>query len=92
MLHTETIKYETVIGYLFINLFVPGMRFKKCIFHSRFTIGIFRYFYDNAIRWMPRDLTDNKSTLVQVMVLVQFGNKSLPEPILTQFNVAIWRH
>ena len=24
-------------------------------------------FYDNIIRWMPQDLTDDKSTLVQVM-------------------------
>ena len=29
-------------------------------------IGLFRS-YDNALRWMPYDLTDDKSTLVQVM-------------------------
>ena len=30
-------------------------------------IGIFRSSYDNAIRWIPRDLTDGKSTLDQAM-------------------------
>ena len=40
-------------------------------------------------RWMPLDLTDDKSTLVQVMAS---GNKPLPDRILTQIYVAIWRH
>ena len=30
-------------------------------------IGIFRSSHDNALRWMPQDLTDDKSTLAQVM-------------------------
>ena len=30
-------------------------------------IGIFRSSHDNAFKWMPQDLTDDKSTLVQVM-------------------------
>ena len=30
-------------------------------------IGIFRSSYDNALWWIPQDLTDDKSTLVQVM-------------------------
>ena len=30
-------------------------------------IGIFRSSHDNAFRWMPQDLTDDKSRLVQVM-------------------------
>ena len=30
-------------------------------------IGIFTYSHDNPLRWMPRDLTDDKSTLVEVM-------------------------
>ena len=29
---------------------------------------MFRSLYDNALRWIPQDLTDEKSTLVQVMV------------------------
>ena len=39
------------------------------------------------------DLTDDKSTLVQVINgLVPSGNQPLPEPMLTQISVAIWRH
>ena len=34
---------------------------------------------------MPRNVTDDKSTLVQVKPL-------LPEPMLTQFHAAIWRN
>ena len=30
-------------------------------------IGIFRSSHDNALQWMPQDLTDDKSILVQVM-------------------------
>ena len=30
-------------------------------------IGIFISSHDNVLQWMPQDLTDNKSTLVQVM-------------------------
>ena len=39
---------------------------KNGIFNLVLLIGIFRS-YDNAFRWMPQDLTDDKSTLVQVM-------------------------
>ena len=38
-----------------------------------------------APRSMPQDITDDKSTLVQVMV--PSGNKPLPEPKLNQFCV-----
>ena len=40
---------------------------KNVIFNFVLLIGIFRSSYDNAFRWMPHDLTDDKSTLVQVM-------------------------
>ena len=40
--------------------------------------------YEIALRWMPLDLTDDKSTLVQV----PHGTKPLPEPMLTQVYVA----
>ena len=30
-------------------------------------IGIFRSSHDNALQWMPQDLTDDKSALVQVI-------------------------
>ena len=40
---------------------------KNVIFNLVSLIGIFRSSHDNALRWMPWDLTDDKSTLVQVM-------------------------
>ena len=44
------------------------MQFLKMEFLIFFLpIGIFRSSHDNALWWMPHDLTDDKSTLVQVM-------------------------
>ena len=40
---------------------------KHLIFNLAFLIGIFKSSYDNILRWMPQGLTDDKSTLVQVM-------------------------
>ena len=40
---------------------------KNVIFNLVLLIRIFRSSYDNALRWMPQDLTDDQSTLVQVM-------------------------
>ena len=34
-------------------------------------IGIFKSSNDNVLRWMPQNLTDDKSTLVQVMAWQQ---------------------
>ena len=45
----------------------PGCHFKTAIFNIVLLIAIFISSKDNALRWMPRDLTDDKSTLVQVM-------------------------
>ena len=45
----------------------PGCHFKTAISNLVLLIGIFTSSKDNAVRWMPRDLTDDKSTLVQVM-------------------------
>ena len=42
------------------------------------------------LRWMPQNAFDDKSTLIQVNGLVPSGTKSLPEPMLTQFYVAMW--
>ena len=39
--------------------------------------------------WIKQDITDDKSTLVQVF-LVSLDNK--PEPMLAGFSDAIWRH
>ena len=40
---------------------------KNVIFNLVLLIGIFRSSHDNACWWVPQDLTDDKSTLVQVM-------------------------
>ena len=56
---------------LCINSLAPGRPrcdFKTAIFNLILLIGIFASSKDNALRWMPRDLTDDKSTLHQVMV------------------------
>ena len=53
-----------------INSLAPGRSecdSKNVIFNLVLLIGIFRCSHHNALRWMPRDLTDHKSTLVQVM-------------------------
>ena len=44
-----------------------GCDFENAIFVLVTVIGIFRISYDNTARWIPRDLADDESTLVQVM-------------------------
>ena len=53
-----------------INSLAPGRSkcdFKNVIFNLALLIGIFKSSYDKVLRWMPQDLTDDKSTLIQVM-------------------------
>ena len=53
-----------------INSLTPrrfGCDFKNLIFNLVSLIGILRSLYDNALRWMPQNIIDDKSTLVQVM-------------------------
>ena len=60
----------TCIPHIFINSLVPGRSawdFKNIIFNFVLLIGKVRSSYNDAFRWMLRDLTDDKSTLVQVM-------------------------
>ena len=45
----------------------PYVIFKSVIFNLALLIAIFKSSYDDVLRWMPQDLTDDKSTLVQVM-------------------------
>ena len=76
------------------NSLVPGRSgcdFKIAIFNLFLLIGIFRYSYENVFGWMPRDLIDEKSRLVQIMTLC-CQSASQPEPMLTQVCVAIWHH
>ena len=44
-----------------------GFNFKSVIFNLVLLIHIFRSSYDNALRWMSWNLSEDKSTLVQVM-------------------------
>ena len=56
-------------GAININSLAPGRprcHFKTAIFNLVLLIGIFTSSKDNALRWMPRDLTD-RSTLVLAM-------------------------
>ena len=76
-----------------INSLAPGIfqfSFRKVIFKLTLVNGGI-ISYEIGLRWMLQDLCDDKSTLVQVMAC-RSGNKPLPEPVLTQIYVAIWRH
>ena len=50
------------------------------------------YFDSNITQSFCKDQIDNKATLGQVKAWCYTGNKLLPEPMVTQFNDAIWRH
>ena len=50
-----------------VNSLAPGRSQCNVIFILALVIGIFRSSHDNALWWMPQDLTDDQSTLVQVM-------------------------
>ena len=57
-------------SFFFFNSLAPGRSqcdFKNVIFNLALLIGTFKSSYDNVLRWMPQDLTDDKSALVQVM-------------------------
>ena len=58
---------------------------------NRFILVIHAYGFscENALRLMSVILADGKSTSVQVM---DWCNKPLPEPMLTQMDVAMWHH
>ena len=65
-----TLKVGVSSCIILINSLAPGRSecdSKNVIFNLVLLIGIFRSSHDNALRRMPQDLTDDKSTLVQVM-------------------------
>ena len=54
----------------FFNSLAPGrfqFNFRKVLFKLTLVNGGCGIFYEIALRWMPQDLTNDKSTLVQVM-------------------------
>ena len=73
--------------YLTFNSLTPGKLKKKnnnnnlVIFQLDLVIGGWGISGEVALRWLPQNLT-----------LVPSGTKPLPEPMLTQISVAIWRH
>ena len=75
-----------------VNSLAPGRSwcdFENVIFNLALVIGIFKSSYDNVLKWMPQNLTVN---IGSGNGLVPSGNKPLPEPMLTQSLVALWRH
>ena len=75
-----------------LNSLAPGrfqFNFRWAIFNLILVNDGWGIFYEIALRWMPLDLTDDKSTLVQVMA---WCRQALPEPMFTQLYVAKWRH
>ena len=60
----------------------------KCIFSCVFFCIVIKI----LLRFVRRGQVDNKSTLVQVMTCRRICNKPLPEPMLTKFHDAAWRH
>ena len=78
-----------------LNSLAPGRfgcNFKNSVFKLALLIGIFRASFDKVLRWKIQDLTDDKSTLVQVMAWCHQATNHLPEPMLTQIYVAVWHH
>ena len=67
------------------NSLAPGRSecdFKNVIFNLVLQIGIFRFSHDNVLRWMPPDLTDDKSTLVQCLTASShYPNQCWPRSI-----------
>ena len=65
----------------------PNCNFENAIFNLVSLIVIFSSYHDNAIRWIPRNLTDNNIGSGNGLVLS--GNKPASEPMFTQFLVTI---
>ena len=62
--------YQLISDQSGVNSLTPGRSecdSKNGIFNLVLLIGIFRSSHDSALRWMPQDLPDDKSALVQVM-------------------------
>ena len=62
--------FHMVFWSFFRNSLAPGgfgCNFKTSLFKLALLIGTFRASFDKVLRWMMQDLTDDESTLVQVM-------------------------
>ena len=84
-----------LIKLYWVNWSLPGQNdrhfadnvFKSSSLNEKFGISIWIF-----LKFVPKDPTDNKSILVQVMAWRQTGDKPLPGPMLTQFTDAYMRH
>ena len=45
-----------------------------------------------SLKLVPAGQIDNNWTLAKIVALRRTANKSLPEPMLTELDDAIWRH
>ena len=66
----KTIWHDGIARLHWVNTLAPGRpgcHFKTAIFNLVLLIGLFRSSNNNAPKWMPWELTKDKSTLVQVM-------------------------
>ena len=68
---------------------------------ASFADDVFKHVFENenvkmtiriSLKFAPKSPLDSKSALVQVMAWRRIGDKSLPEPMLTQFSVAYMRN
>ena len=79
---TIYIKKRICISML-LNLLIPGRcesNFKSVIFERMLRIQYMGTCFEIAVRWMPQNIFDDKSSLVQVMLL------------LTQIYIATWHN
>ena len=60
----------------------------KCIFLNEDD----RIWIQISLKFITKSSIDNKPTLIQVMAWRRTGDKSLPEPMLTQFTDAYMQH
>ena len=51
-----------------------------------------KIFISISLKFVPNDLIDNMSAMIQVMAWRHTGDKPLPEAILTQVTDAYMRH
>ena len=93
------------LQFIILTHWSPGrfqFNFRKVIFKLTLMNGGWGISYEIALRWMPQDLTDDKSTLVQVMAwchqaishyLSQCWPRSMSPYGVSNFKVfvAIWR-
>ena len=66
---------------IFFNSLAQGRfwcDFKNSIFNLVLLIGVWRSLYDNALGWIPQNITDDKSTLVQVMAWCRQSTSHYP--------------